>query len=364
MKNKNIKLIIFVGILLLIFGIFLFFTFKKYNYKLEYKINEYKVIESYKKNDSYYTFLVETKDQKYLFLKKNKYLRNRELINDIKVYRQNDEICILPQSDKVVLYPLCSNSEEVYAYNLSQIMNVTYNYKELKKENKEYENIIINSFNDASYLIYNYKGFYMVNQDNMQNIELFDKGKYSIILLYQKDNYLLIPDYNEDYYFNKIHLINIINGKTKQIKFDYNISFDSMFLGEYQNKVYLLDKKEEKEYAVDIKNEKVEEVDFQTMQKGKLVKTTYKNIVNNNLVFPTKNIYDYEIIDETLYLVNSNIKIRLSNLKVDKIVKNADETVYYLSKDKLYMYNNEYGEVLLMSYFEWNFNNTNIFLYK
>ena len=59
------------------------------------------------------------------------------------------------------------------------------------------------------------------------------------------------------------------------------------------------------------------------------------------------------------------IIILVTNKDVDKIINENNNTIYYLVDEKLYMYNNIYGEILLISNFEWNFNNTNmIYLYK
>ena len=88
---------------------------------------------------------------------------------------------------------------------------------------------------------------------------------------------------------------------------------------------------------------------------------------NNNLLFDNKPKENYEIIDNKLYQKINEHKILVTDKLVDKIVKEDIEnnTIYYLSKEKLYMFNNIYGEILLMSNFEWNFNNTNvIYLYK
>ena len=55
---------------------------------------------------------------------------------------------------------------------------------------------------------------------------------------------------------------------------------------------------------------------------------------------------------------------KISENKVKDIVYYDNESVYYLVDDILYKYSSEYGEVKIMSDFEWNFNYNNmIFVY-
>lgn len=327
-------------------------------------VNEYTIIEEFNKKEKYYTFEISNKDITYSYVIRNKYNRKRKLIDEIKVTTSDTEICILPESDKIEFYPLCSSHNLIYTYNLSNIENV-YEYKDINIVNETYKKIKINSINDIAFLLYNYKGFYLIKDNKYENIELFNKDIYSIDLIYQKDNIILIPDYNQNYYFNKLYIINILNGKVKEIDFEYDISFESVFLGEFKNNVYLLDKKEEKEYRINLKRESIELVDFQILESKKMIKTTYKNIIKNNITFYPKTIFEYKIIDEYLYQIIGDLKIKISDKLVDKIIKNDNEIVYYLSDESLYMYNNIYGEVLLLNNFEWNFNNTNmIYIYK
>ena len=362
MKKKEIKLKIFLLILIFLFITFLIIIFKPYNYTKIYNLNNFKITENYNKDLKYYKFILEKDDITYSYIIDSKYNHNRKLINDILISNDENEECILPKSKKQEFYPLCSKDNEVYTYNLSNIKDF-YNYKKIENINDKYNNIEINYLNDKKYLLFNYKGFYLL--DNKSEIKIFDNDIYNMELIYEYDNNLLIPDYNSSYYFNKFYIINMLNGKLSELKLDNEISFNSVFLGDYKNNIYLLDKKEEKEYKINIKKKKVEETEFLILENNKLIKTNYRNIVNNNLVFNKEYVYNYEIVDNVLYEIIDNNKIKLSNKNVQKIIKKDNNTVYFLVNDNLYMYNNIYGEVLLINNFEWNFNNTNmIFISK
>ncbi len=335
-----------------------------HSYETTYNIKDFKIEEKYLKEKDSYEFLIKKGNIVYPYIILNNYLRERNLINDIKVYTDKDEVCILPESDALSFYPLCSLNEEVYSANLSNI-KTAFQYKKLSKDNRKYKDITINTIADFSFLLFNYKGFYLINQDKTNNINLFKQDVYKMDLIYQKDNYLLIPDYNQEFYFNKFYLINMLNGKIKEVDSESDISFDSVFLGDYKNKVYLLDQKEEQEYSIDLKKLKIKNIDFQILENNKFIKKSYKEIVRDHLNFLPQNIFDYRLENNTLYLVIEGTKVKISNKKVDKIVEIIDDTVFYLEGDKLYLYAKDYGEILLLSNFEWNFNNNNmIFIYQ
>ena len=360
MKKINIKLSIFITTLILLFIIFIYFFFKSYNYEKKYIINEFTIVEKYNKKNKYYTFQVKYKNVVYPYIIENKYFKKRKLINDIEISKNDKELCILPISKKIDFYPLCSSDGNIYSYNLANT-DISYKYVKYKKINKEYENIKINALVDNSFLLYNYKGFYLINNNYTKNIELFDKDIYKLDLVYQIDNYLIVPDYSSEYYINKIFVINMLNGKVKEIDSEVDISYNSIFLGSYKNCVYLLDQKEEKEYKINIRKEKIGIIDYVMLKENKLIKVKYNKIKK----FRVYSLYNYKIINNYLYQEIDKINIKLSNNEIKKIIKNDNGTVYYLSEDNLYMFNNQYGEVLLINNFEWYFNNTNtIYIYK
>ena len=361
---KKNKLFVFNTLLLLFFLLFLFFVYRPYNYKKEYNINNYNVIEIFRKKDKVYKFYIKYNNQDYPFIINSKYVRKKELINEIKIYKNEKEICLLPVSDYIEFYPLCSNKKEKYTYNLSKVDNVDYKYRKITTIDKNYKDIKINKLNDLSFLIYNYKGFYLINNDTNKYIEIFKNDHYNLDLIYQYKNYLVLADYDQEYYFNKLYYVNILNGKVKEINFDYDISFDSKFLGEYKNNIFLLDKKNKREYKINLKRKNIELTDFQIVKNDKLIKKDYKQIIKNLKQEPN-NFNEYKIIKDKLYRIINKEKIKITNKKVDKIIKFNNDEIFYLSSDKLYMFNNKIGEILLLVNFEWNFNNTNvIYFYK
>lgn len=365
MKKKEIKLICFIAILISGFILFLFLILKPYNYQKEYNINNYKIIETYDKKKKYYTFIIEDKETIYPYKINSKYYSKRELIKEIKVYNTDNETCILPVSKNLNFSPLCSKDKKVYSYNLSKMDNGDFKYNELKNVNKEYKNITIHYLDNATYLLYNYRGFSLINEKENKDINLFEKDIYNLELFYEYKEYLIIPNYNKEYYFDELYIINTSNGKLEKITSKFDISFNSVFLGDYKNKIYLLDKQEEKEYVINLKKKKIEETDFQIIENNKLIKKSFKEIKNNLNFNDNKKDINYEIIDNNLFKIINGHQIKISDKNISKIIKSNDENIYYLVKENLYMYNDNIGEVLLMSNFEWNFNYNNmIFIYE
>ena len=164
MKNHKLRnLIIF---LIVIFGIFLFYMFKSYNYEKEYVINEFKIKESYNKNKKYYTFIVNYNNLSYPYIISNKYLRNRNLINDVKIVKNDNELCLMPVSKELNFYPLCSQDSNIYTLNLTNLDVDFYNYQDVNVINKEYNKLKMNYLNNLNYLLFNYQGFYYINSKN------------------------------------------------------------------------------------------------------------------------------------------------------------------------------------------------------
>ena len=357
--KKQYKLIILLIILLIII---VFIRNIPKDYSQKYHFNDILIIEKYQKETSEYTFSLEYNNKKYIFVIEAKPLKTKQLIEDVKIFNKENITCLQPIIKELSTYPLCSNESEIISYDLSSTKYV-YNYKKIQAYDKPcaYD---INTLNGKNLLIYNYKGFSYISNRKNKDINLFTNDVYTINIIYQMQEYILIADYNSEHYFKKLYVINMKNGSVSEIETEQEISFDSIFLGDYNKKVYLLDKKEKKEYIINPARKTLRETNFKILKNQKLIDTTYNEIVTNNLKFDNNKNQDYIIENNTLYEIHDNIKIKISDKFVDKIIKVDGRTVYYLSGEYLYFYNHYYGNVLLMKNFEWNFNNNNmIFIY-
>ena len=150
--KKKYKLIIFILILLGGFLIFLYFKNRSYDYEKEYSINKYKIIEKYNRDNKYYTFYITNNNVTFPYIIFNKYLKEKELLQEIEEYKNGEEICIIPKSNKLSFEPLCSKNNLIYTYNLSINKEVPYNYKSNTNLDKSYKKINISSIGDKNFL--------------------------------------------------------------------------------------------------------------------------------------------------------------------------------------------------------------------
>ncbi len=368
LKKGAIIFFIIIGIVLLSIIILLYNALKTKSYTLNYDLKEFSISENYDKKKGLYYYEIEYNKVKYNFINSRKYVKERKLIEDIKKFESDGYTCLLVYSDYVHFNPLCSKDKTVIDYHLvpEDILTELKRTQYSKEMNTSYKNYEIKNINQPV-LIWNYKGFDLISKDKMASIKLFNKDIYNIKLAVVVKDYLFIPDYNQNYNFNKAYVIDLKKLTKKEWDLDNEISFDSYILGIHEDSIFLVDKKNKKEYELVPYNRKMRIVGTNS-KKGiiynndKETKISLTKLTSEEQSFTYDNNYKFIIKDNTLYLQNidSSIKTKISNNTVDKIVYINNDNVYYLVKDTLYFYNLTYGEVALITYPEWEFNNDNV----
>lgn len=67
--------------------------------------------------------------------------------------------------------------------------------------------LIIKSLEEDEYvMLWNYKVFMKQNYDKVENISILNKDEYNNSLMYQIDNKIFFPDYDQDYLFKEISI--------------------------------------------------------------------------------------------------------------------------------------------------------------
>ena len=365
MSKKKLRLLL---IIFLIITFLILIIFKDNSYSKVYDIDEYKVTEEFNDKQSYYYFQIKYNSLDYELLINHKY-SGEKLITNITKYSEKEELCLVLELTIGNSTLVCSKDNKLINWNL-----ISDNLKdkipsELIKEYSEnsYTEKDIAIFNniDSKIYIWNYKGFDIIENGKLKTLNIFDDDVYDTNLIAKVNNYIIIPNYNQKYNFNKIIILNTKTDEIEEWELNYEISYDSYVMGSYENSIYLVDTKNKIQYELVPHKQKARIIATKNSQgliyKKEWQKMTVNQMINNKETFTFNIIYNYQIARQKLYLsyINSPNTIQVTNNQVDKIVAINDNEVYYLSQNKLFYFNIYDGEKLLAQKEEWLFNNEN-----
>ncbi len=362
--KKSVKIIFFVLLLLLI----CFLVLKKRNFKLDYQVDGYFVYEEYNYKTNNHEITIELANDEYTVYLNHSYYRRQKNVLGIDKIKDNEDVCLVFKTKKIPIDTICYDQDNNFysPYLASENMKKSLNIKDkASKEIDKYQGISIYDYHDHNYLIWNYHGFYHINSSNNESIRLFNKDTYNADLLYQLNDYIVVADYSDSYYFKKLYIYNTKNNKIDELELNEEISFNSQFLGNYKKSIFLFDNKEKKEYEIVPHREKfrrlkepviLDNYELKTTSANNIInkKSTWQNISTTSYVIKNNVLYKYYVMDKL---------IKISDLFVTKILYSDNDQVYYLVNDTLYCYDNS-GETKILSYNEWTFNNSNpLFVY-
>ena len=162
---------------------------------------------------------------------------------------------------------------------------------------EKYENYKIHNQNEKI-LIWSYKGFNYLNKDKVEFIKIFNKDIYEIPLATKINNYIVIPDYEQEHYFNKLYILNLDTLEVDKWNLKYEISFDSYIQGINDKSIYLIDKKSKKQYELVPHKKKMRIIAKQNGQatkyeKGKISKVSINKLITKEQTFNYEKNYCY-----------------------------------------------------------------------
>ena len=232
--------------------------------------------------------------------------------------------------------------------------------------------------------IYNYKGFYAINNKQSVNIRLLKNDKYKNTLGTIVNKYYFLADYDENHSYKHFYRIDMTKNKIKKFKVKKEISKDSYINGVIDDDVYIFDKdnlvqykinpNKKKQKEVGNKENKVlnydlgfkrinvykmrdEEIRFKTIDNyiDKLEKNT-----NIKYIEKDKDSYYYQTDNDDVYYYNTNskIKVLLFNKKISDF-KLVNNNLFFISDDTLYSYSIDKDINKLIKYSELSFNPDN-----
>ena len=342
------------------------------NYNIDYKVDGFEIHETFKENRFYY----EIKNDEYVY---NFDIYSKRSFNKTKISKINkindDSInCIYPIIKNQETYPLCYKDGIYTDYHLID-SDLLINYKEdnveIEKSSKDF--VYYNTLNDKEYVaLWNYKGYIVINGNNYDNIELFDKDKYDNSLAYIINDTIYMPDNNQTHEYSNLVGLNLTDLSNETFDIGYNIDFDSYIVGSIDNKLYVYDNKYSILYEIDVKNYETKiignnEKGFVKYENGLFISCSKNEYKVNKIKFnDKKSIYTYETNDGIYKIIgdNKSLKQWIINDKIN-IIKEFNNKIYYTIDDILYMYDPKFGSREIFYNYEMKFNDKNtIFIYN
>ena len=331
-----------------------FTTEKSSEYTLQTEDNNYKIVEHLEviDNVSYYNIGVEDKEGTYytIFLEKD-FNKQTEIIRDIKTFKSNDVSCIFPVYRREVTGNVsCLYDGESVSYDylkqkgnedidniVKQLESEKYTHKSWdRKESKKvnlysdgraidvYEDNILD---DYVFLIWRYKGLYILKSDECLIKDYLESDVYDNSLSAIVGRYYVTADKKTDTFkVSQLHYYNTKELGRGTIVLPDATSNDIYFNGVHNNLLYMTDVGKKQQFSIDPAFEKVVEVGnvekgFVTFEDGK------KKVIPAN-----------EFLAEPVY-INGAITNKEINKKYgdDVQIKLDGDFYYFRTKDgKMY----------------------------
>ena len=399
MKNL-IKIIFIIVIVFITMSVFKLF---KNEHKVTYKIDNYSIKEHfYKKNNHYNDITINDKNNTYIYTL-NKYLgKKKKIIKDIKTYKSKNLVCIVPIYKKDITNNIyCSlNKKQVSASYLQSISNLDFN-KIVKKAKKYKLNLVKNNDNktvykqlevykknitdDHIYFIWNYKGIYIVSNNEIKYKKIVNHDLYDNVMDCVVDDYYVIFDNSSVNGIENVYYYDINKDKVNRFKLKTKLTKNTYINGVIDNLIYVTDRKQKKEYTINIKNKSIVEVDndqtnyivYDNGTKKELTKSDYfmqDKFFNNNLISDSKVTsskelkkeynYYYFIEENRVYkALDTNKKDKILLVELDNITDwlIRDREIILLRDGTLYSYTDDFGLRKILTTNELRYNYKNIY---
>lgn len=397
---------------------------KGYTIDYELKIDEHtnaKIHEVYtnhtKDEKTNYFLTIEIGKQKFPFQTYKKFNYASRLVKQVKYYKGN-YTCVYPvfKKYKQLTDVLCLDQ------------GVLKNYQQVKGREPEldafvktlekdqlYQDQFVNDLSDSYQVgaltvykknvidghflaINNYRGIYTINNNNpriLYELNLFKEDAYHRNLTALSGPYYMSANYDDDYEFNSIKIVNIKNNEVDTLALKTPISFNSYIQGVVDNDVYLVDKTNRKQYKINLKGRSIYEVGNETTKttyydQGRVSELTIYDVVNSEKYFNVEMrihkegyaqvdkvgnersgyMYYYKQVGNKYEAYRASIqspqtlKYLFTTTEIDHI-SYVDDYVYYYVGNHLNVYHDSIGNRTVYQNTEYEFNQSlNYYVYK
>lgn len=365
--------------------------------KISYKIDKYNIDEKFYMNgkEHNYDIIVSNKKDKYNYIFTINLSKSKKIIKKIEEYKRNNLKCIIPiykKSDEKNIYCILNN-EQVSIDYLLKTGNEDFKIiqKKIKKYKIEYPNSddnfqeykkikIYNNIDDKEIIyIWNYKGIYIIEKENIRYKKILNYDLYDGIVSVTLNNNFILFENNSVSGIKNIYYYNYKKDKINKIKVKEKISKEIYINGINDNLIYFTDTKYKKEYTLDIKKEKIEQIDNNQTEYVIYINDKKKILSKSDFFMKTQLFDNYDTIyneynakedgkyfyylsDNDFYIVNKNSKVKtlLYNIENIKEWNIINENIYIISDDSLYRYNDKKGLNKIITDNELKYNYKNI----
>lgn len=373
-KNLIIFLLVFIGLKQIIF------SFDK-GHTVNYNIGNFNIKETYTSKDNNYYFEIASDKLTTNFQVKENLKKSEKIIKKIYFKKIDDYKCFLPlfKNNQQITDIMCTKDNIIYYAN-------TLNNEKIKKEFEKYgyknkyedkagkiaisntQDIYKDNIQKNTYIaLETYKGLKLFNGKEVE-IKLFENDVYKKPISTFTGKYYLVADYNSEYTFNKMHLVNIINGEKEIIRSYDDISFDSYIMGEVEGKIYLFDKENNRQYEIDLEDKMINNIGNKnnikyyngnwtkiTLNEAKSEKkyTTYKDVKGYEKVDKINNYYYFYKKDNDKYKVykadinNKKLKTYLFDTTDITNITYIKDNIYYKNGTTLNLYSKNSSRKLI-----------------
>lgn len=399
MKSIKSKIVIIIIIILIIL-----FSCKilKKEHNITYSINKYNIHESFyiKDKNHWYDIVIKDKNNTYIYSLSKKANKKKKLIKDIKTYKTNDLICIIPiykkkitsniycnyNNKQVSNHYLQSTENEDFNYILKKVKKYNINLKESSDSKTKYKQLTIyknNILKNYKYIVWDYKGIYIIDKNETIYQKILDYDLYDNIMSTIVDSYYVLFENTSVNGIEKIYYYDLNKNKLKSYKLKEKISKDSYINGVVGKFIYVTDRKEKKQYKINIRKKEIEEVSTDDKSYYQYLNGRVKLFSKSDFFMSDKHFDNEQIKDKTLkfddvrieynyfyyrnennfYKVLDNYKKnpillgQLNNIKTWKVI---DRDLLIISEDTLYLYNDNTGLRKILEGNELNYNYENI----
>lgn len=334
--KKVVKGFLSIGLLLLIGRLVFNLTYKgkEVNYQIKanalvFDVKERAIINQ-KAIDDYFYIEITINDIIFNMEVDASFRYKRYVVEDIYYISTDNYKCILPifSGQQIKTDVLCQKDNVIYHYQdianedsdidmfVESLNDIGYN-PVLASDIEEKDSMVIyknNLVSNHSIVLSNYKGIYIIDNNNIETISLFKQDVYKQPIHTLLNHYYIVADYNKNYQFSDFLVINILNGKQSTISSRNKFSFDTYIQGIISGKIYMFDPDNIKQYEMDIKGVK---------QIG-----NEKNGIKVYSASSWEEANAYTAVKNEIYFSNYEVNLELE--KYDVVHKVND--IYYLYK--------------------------------